>query len=328
LSGWINQGINGVVIMADYLRILESVMPIFLIMILGAGVRARGWLNKQADDTLMKLAINLLFPCLILEKIIGNKALDSAENLFLPPVLGFFAAAIGFLVAYVSSRWLGLDKEVKRRTFAMTVGVFNFGYIPIPLIMDFFGVKTLGVLFVFNLGVDVAIWTVGISLLTGANPFKEWRRLFSGPLIAIFLGLILNLLVERSHIPVTCITLMQMLGGAAIPVILLLIGAVMYDYFQPGILKEGVSTSLGAAFLRLIFLPAIFLIVAKFLPMSEELRQVIAVQAAMGSGVFPLVMTRHYKGDVPTAFRVIFTTSILSLVTIPLWLRFGLWLIH
>ncbi|MDK3156420.1 AEC family transporter [Kamptonema cortianum] len=311
--------------MDDYLHILESVIPIFLIMILGAFVRAARWLNRQADDTLMKLAINVLFPCLIFEKILGNPALNQPENVLLPPIIGFAATVLGFFVAWHASRFFGLVEPVQRRTFAVTVGIFNFGYIPIPLIMDFFGVQTLGVLFVFNLGVDVAIWTVGIGLLTGSNPLKKWKSLLSGPLIAIFAGLLTNLFVERPQVSPIFVTSMQMLGGSAIPVILLLIGATMFDYFRPGVLRESKAVSIGACLLRLMILPVCFLLTAKFIPMTDELRQVLAVQAAMATGVFPLVMTRHYQGDVPTAFRVIFTTSIISLLTIPLWLRFGLW---
>ncbi len=311
--------------MDEYLHILESVIPIFLIMILGAFVRAARWLNQQADDTLMKLALNVLFPCLIFEKILGNPALNQPENVLLPPIIGFAVTVLGFFVAWHASRFFGLVEPVQRRTFALTVGIFNFGYIPIPLIMDFFGVQTLGVLFVFNLGVDVAIWTVGIGLMTGNNPLKKWKSLLTGPLIAIFAGLLTNLFVDRAQVSPIFITSMQMLGGSAIPVILLLVGATMLDYFRPGILSESKAVSAGACLLRLMILPVCFLLAAKFLPMTIELRQVLVVQASMACGVFPLVMTRHYKGDVPTAFRVIFVTSVVSLLTIPLWLRFGLW---
>jgi len=40
--------------------------------------------------------------------------------------------------------------------------------------------------------------------------------------------------------------------------------------------------------------------------------------------VFPIVMSRHYRGDPPTALRVVLGTSVAGLLTIPVWIRFGL----
>jgi malate permease and related proteins len=62
---------------------------------------------------------------------------------------------------------------------------------------------------------------------------------------------------------------------------------------------------------------------AKFLPLPLELQKVMLLQAAMPSAVFSIVMARHYKGDPQTAVRVVAATSILALLTIPLWIRAG-----
>jgi malate permease and related proteins len=53
---------------------------------------------------------------------------------------------------------------------------------------------------------------------------------------------------------------------------------------------------------------------------SGELRRVLYIQAAMPSAVFPIILARHYGGDPATAVRVVVATSVLGLITIPLWL--------
>ena len=67
-----------------------------------------------------------------------------------------------------------------------------------------------------------------------------------------------------------------------------------------------------------------FILLARYLPASVELKRVIVLQAAMPAAVFPIVMSRHYGGHPPTALRVVIGTSLLSLLTIPLWLRLGM----
>ena len=49
----------------------------------------------------------------------------------------------------------------------------------------------------------------------------------------------------------------------------------------------------------------------------------MVVMAAMPSGTFPIVMARHYGGDQAVALRVAISTSLVSLVTIPLWITAG-----
>jgi predicted permease len=56
----------------------------------------------------------------------------------------------------------------------------------------------------------------------------------------------------------------------------------------------------------------------------EWFRKVLVVQAAMPAGIFALVVVRIYEGDQTTAMRAIMATMLGSLITLPLWLYFGL----
>jgi predicted permease len=55
-----------------------------------------------------------------------------------------------------------------------------------------------------------------------------------------------------------------------------------------------------------------------------ELKRVLVIQAAMPSGVFPIVLARHYGGQPLTAVQIVLGTTALGILTIPLWLRVGL----
>ena len=81
--------------MAEILTVLSAVLPVFLITFLGYQFRRINWLTRDADDSLMKVAMNVLLPCLAFSKISGNEAIRQPENVWLPPVIGFFSIAIG-----------------------------------------------------------------------------------------------------------------------------------------------------------------------------------------------------------------------------------------
>jgi len=56
---------------------------------------------------------------------------------------------------------------------------------------------------------------------------------------------------------------------------------------------------------------------------SYELNQLIIIQAAMPAAMIPIVLSKYYKGCPETAFQVTFSTTLLGLITIPLWIRLG-----
>jgi predicted permease len=51
---------------------------------------------------------------------------------------------------------------------------------------------------------------------------------------------------------------------------------------------------------------------------------VLVVQAAMPSGLMPLVLARHYGGQPVVAAQIIVGTTLLGVLAIPLWLYLGL----
>jgi hypothetical protein len=105
---------------------------------------------------------------------------------------------------------------------------------------------------------------------------------------------------------------------------LILIGAVVADHLHEFHSASGWRVIGSAVLLRIGILPVLFLLLAKFLPASVELKRVIVLEAAMPAAVFPIVMARHYQGDPATAMRVVIGTSVVGLLTIPLWIRVGM----
>jgi len=303
--------------------VLGAVLPIFLLAAVGGIIRRVNWLTAEADASLMKLVVNLLVPALILDSLLGNQALDDTLNVLVAPLVGFATVCIGLGVAYLAGPLFGLREAVRRRTFSFTVGIYNYGYIPIPLAILLFDRETLGVLFLHNLGVEAAIWTVCLGLLRGGMK-SNWRAIFNPPILAVLAGLVIHYTGLYAYFPGVLRTSIHLLGASAIPLALLLIGATMADNLGDFDPTKGAATVAGAVIVKLVVVALLFLGLAVILPVSLELKQVIVLQAAMPAAVFPLIMAKHYGGHVATALRVVFWTSIFSLITVPLWIRLGL----
>lgn len=307
-----------------YLSLLGAVAPVFVIVAIGFAIRRLGLLTAEADRSLLRLAVNVLVPCLIADSILANAALRQTGNFLLPPLVGLATVSLGYLVGAFGARAMRLAPGKQTRTFAYTVGLYNYGYLAIPLTQSLFDRETVGVLFTHNLGVEIGFWLGASLVLAAASASRNWRSIFNAPVIAILVSLTLNGINAQEWLPPFVLSAARSLGQSAIPLSLLLTGATLRDLLAQIEPRGGLLVAAGASFLRLGLLPLLFLALAKFLPCSVELKRVIVIQAAMPAAMLPVVIVKHYQGDAPTALTVVLVTTLLGLLTIPFWIRTGM----
>ena len=300
------------------------VLPVFLILGAGYMLRRFGVFTEEGDRSLLGVLVKLFIPCLALDVIVGNKALIHPSNCIFPPLAGFATVALGYGICYMIGKLL-LRRGESVRTFAALAGLQNYSYIPLPLCQALFDREVVGVLFAFNLGVDLAMWTLGAALLSGGQSGRRWGAMFlNPPVLAVLASMLLNALGASAWIPQALDNALHMLGMCAVPLGLLVTGAVLADHIKPGILRSGWDEIALGFFLRMGLLPILILLAAVWLPVDPMLKKVLVVQSAMPAAVFPIVLAKMHGGEMPVALRVVLGTSIPSLITIPLWLGWAL----
>lgn len=293
----------------------------------GALARAGGWLKPEADGSLLRLVVAVFYPCLILKSVVGNAGLRDFGSIAAPALTGFGSVALGLAAAYGAGVLFRFQKGHGLRTFAVASAIYNYGYMAIPLVAELFPGAT-GTLFVYNFGVDVALWTVGMLMMAGGTLREAWRKVANPTVLALVAGLALNATAPENWLPGFVFAGIGMLAGCAVPLGLLMVGAILSEFFARSGELLDIKTSLLGVALRLGLLPLLFLLAARLLPVAEETRQVLAVQAAMPSGVFTIALARHYGGHLVTAVRVVFATTVASFFLTPLWLGAGQWLLE
>jgi len=291
--------------------------------------RAR-WLTAESDRSLANLTANLLLPALFFDRVLRGDQLDVLSNAWFPPLVGFVFTAFGFGVAAVVARYLGpligLHTVAQRRAFILCVGICNYGYIPIPLAQQFYPAAEVK-LIVHNVGVDLALWSLGILVIAG-RVGTQWRRIFaSPPLVAVVIAVALKQTGGAELLPLPFMQMVQSLGQCSIPMGLLLSGAIIVDYLPRMRWNEGKRVLASATFLRLLVIPVCMLMFAQYAVGDIAMQQVLLLQAAMPAATFPIVLVRLYDQDIGTALQVVLGTSLIAIITIPIWLLLGgMWL--
>jgi len=310
--------------MGNLIDILTYVAPPVLLLLLGAALRRAGWFKAEADASVSVLTVRVLYPCFFFYHIVGSEDQMASGNLAFVVGGGFLAITLGFFVAWLVARITKMDVN-SAPAFTFASGIFNYGYFAFPVAISLFGEEILPKFIVFNLGVEIAIWTVGILFLASSG-FK-FTRLINPPAISIVLALLVKNWGGDDMLPSFVWEVIKMLGACSIPVGLLLIGGNISDLMKGFKFSKGYKVEISSVAVRLAIVPALLLLYAWKGPVPDGMewfRKVLLVQAAMPAGIFALVVVRIYEGDRTTAMRAIMATLLGSLLTLPLWLFLGL----
>lgn len=318
----------------------QATLAILIVILIGAFMRRVKWLTPAADKPLTDLTMNVLYPAATFMSIRGNENL--ANPLFVLEVvfIGWISIAVGMVVSRLYVRFFspltGLESDTQKRTFVMCNCLFNYGFLPIPLCALLFNSQTLGVLFVFNVGTVIGMWTIAVAALSKDAVKESIRQLCAPAMIGVYIALLFNYLPWSNQLPECIETSMTWLNQSMIPLSLLLVGGIMYDEFKPrdaGIEAQTALTLsvwnsfklIGSTILiRLVLVPILFILWAKYLAVNVDLQRILIVQAAMPSAIMCLVWSRQFNGDPPTALRCVIVTNLLSILTTLFWIPLGL----
>lgn len=310
--------------MPTYWQLLLLVLPAFVLIGVGAVVRRVHWIEGDGEASFIRFAVNVCFPCLIFESVAGNAALREPTNVMVPPLVGFGLAWLSLTAGKIVAKSIGLQVGAGRRTFALAVGINNYGFLPLPIMEAIWGPESRGVLLVHNIGVEVALWTVGILILSGVSLREGWRRIVSPITITIVAAVACNVTGVATLVPTVITASIHALAQCSIPLGLVMTGVSLASFLGEPRQLFDVRVTLASTLLRLGLLPVIYLLVAKYAPFSVELKHVILVQAAMPTAMTSVILARLYGGHPRTAVQVVFGTTALGLFLIPLWLRAGM----
>ena len=177
----------------------------------------------------------MLLPAYFASRILAAPQFDSILSTWQPPAFGFALTSLGFGLAFLFAKRIGpkvgLKSDSQQRAFALCVGICNYGYIPLPLAESFYP-EAVVPLILHNVGVELALWSVGVAIISGGSGWTWHKMLISPPFLAVIIACCVQPLLDPAQIPNMLAFVFDTLGNCAIPVGLLLSGAIMMDFLS------------------------------------------------------------------------------------------------
>jgi len=322
--------------------VLSATLMIFFLIILGGFLRYVKVLNPEADASAMSLCINLLYPCLIFSKIMATPLKENLAAYGIAPVFGFCSVLVAMLImrlfVALPSQITSLTSDAERRTFLCTSSLYNYGYVPIPIIQFLYPNEPqyATALFVFILGIELSVWVCIVPYLAGGFQKGWWKNVLSVPFITIFVAIILNLCGLRmgteGNIPLCIARTIESIGLAQITIPLIFIGAMIYDQVagrNVNFQKARTYAVMGwTLFFRAFLFPALMIFVALCIPGNPLVQRILVVQAAMPTAMLIIMFTKMYGGSSSVATNAILTTNLLTPVVAVTWILSGMRLLE
>ncbi|WP_153722611.1 AEC family transporter [Sporosarcina cascadiensis] len=300
-------------------EVFHSISVIAIMILIGTALARVTPITEDTRRTYTTLIVNVAMPCIILSSIfkvsIDESILRNMGLVFLLSIgVNLIGIGIGWFFASASTENRKLRQEI-----ALLSGLGNTGFIGIPLCAAILGPEGALYAAVFDAGVDLVIWTVGVMILNNSFRFT-WatcKSLINIPLIAIIFGLLFAVINYRP--PSVFIELTNQLAALASPLAMFYIGLLIM-FRSNHTVKTRNSNLIAPVVSKLIILPLITLsIIRTFpIPLNDVTSKVLLMQAMMPTlTLASILFTKHSKNDVFGALTTI-TSTILALLTIPL----------
>ncbi len=288
-------------------------LMLFALIVVGILIRRFGLLTDSGCKTLSTLLINVILPCNIIHAFMSGTAVDTKfiQNCIWMIV---FSAVIE-LLAMISSRFL-FARFPKERKSVLSYGMIcsNSSFVGLPIAEVLFG--DIGVMYtsVFQIPLRFIMWTAGLSLFTTISRRDAFKKLIRHPcIIAVLLGILL--MICPVQFPGFLDDTITALSRCTTPISMLVIGSILAFAPIKSLFSPAVLYYTG---LRLLAFPLLVYLLLIPFHMDQLLVDICVLMTAMPAGSTTSILPNQYGGDAVFASELIFTSTLLSIVTIPL----------
>ncbi len=297
--------------------VAAQVGALAIVMFLGFLGAKTGYLDIKIKDSISKLIVNLILPCLIISSI-SSKELkpELLGDLGVVLLMSFFCIAALFLIGVVTAKVLKIpDGTSAVHKLLFTCG--NVIFIGYPIITAMYGETGFFYAIIYWLINDLFLWTVGVIMLT-KNKMGE-KKNFAKQLLnpnTVSFAIAILMLIFGIQLPSVIHEAVSGVGALTTYLSMIFIGMALATVDVKKIIKKWWILILTP--LKLVIIPIGFMLLFKSFGIRELLLGVVVLEAAMPAQTVLSILAYEHHSDGEYAAVAMFITTITSLVTLPL----------
>jgi len=303
------------------MNIITTIIPIFIIIIIGWFARWRGFIPPEFISPANRLVYYIAIPAMIFHSI--SKA--SLKTQFDATVLAItlLSVLVVFAVAWSAGK-INRVRRGQRGTFIQTAFHGNLGYIGLAVAYYFLGNEGFVrasiiagfIMILQNFLAVVALQFNSDKPSATGNRFEVAFRILGNPVIlSAMAGILFSL--SGLRVPLIIDRSLDILSGFALPMALLVIGgSLSFELMQLRILRV-----LSSGFMKLILLPGLGFALYRLFGLTSQAYLPGLILLASPTATITYVMAKEMNGDTDFAVAAISISTMFSAITFTLWLH-------
>ncbi len=303
------------------MHIFATIIPIFLIILLGWWVHRRGFLPAEFMEPANRLVFYVAIPAIIFQSI----AKSALREWFSPQVIliTLLAAALAYGTAWLLCRLTRMPRFLAG-TFIQSSGHGNLGYIGLAVAFYYLGHNgfaqasvAAGFLMILqNLLSIMALQFYSRQSASVQHPLSVALKVLGNPVIlSVIAGMAFSLL--GLPVPLIMTRCLEILGGLALPMALLVIGGSL----SPQCMKAYGWFVVAAVIIKLLWLPGLGWLMFHYLAIPKNIFLPALILLASPTATISYVMARQMQGDGDLAVAAISASTLASALTFIFWLQ-------
>lgn len=293
----------------------ESVALLLGIGAMGLWISGRRILPKDALGVLSILALDIALPSLIFVNILQNFRPSEFQGWWLLPIwwLGFTVFLAG-LTAFFSF----FSKAENRREFAMSLFFQNALFFPLAILTGLFGQDSPYIVDLFFFIMFFPSLLFGSAhIFFGKSAALDWSKIINKVLLATLAATAIRFIGAKPFIPEFIISGLSMVGGMALPLLLIILGGNLYiDYKEKGT-RYPVEVAKFVLAKNFLF-PLAALAALVIIRPEYNIALLIILQSAVPPVTAVPILTERAGGNRQIVNQFMLASFLVSLVSIPL----------
>lgn len=293
------------------ISIIAIQIEIIILVAVGFFAAKKGIFSPEARRDMTNLVIYVILPCNIFHSFETSLSVDKLTSCAI-----VFVIAIGAQLLYMIINKFAYNRYPLERRVVMQYAtiVNNASFMGLPVIDSVFG--STGILYgsIVLVPIRLFMWTTGLSLFTKTEKKQQLKSLATHPCIwAVILGF--AYLFSPVKLPQFLSTTINVIGSCTTALSMIIVGSILSEVNFKTLLDKA---CFYYSFIRLIAIPAITFIVLKLLGVDPVVTGVAVLSSAMPAATMTAMLSAKYGRDSLFASKLIFVSTLLSLVTLPL----------
>lgn len=296
--------------MVEINALIPLQITMFLLMLAGYVMTKLKILPVESRGYLTDLVIDFILPC----NIIVSFLIEFNKSILLS-CLAVIVVSLGIQgLSFVIGEHFYSKKDQKAHTvLKYATIVSNAGFLGNPVAQGLYG--DLGLLYasVYLIPVRIFMWSAGISCFTGSRGKNVLKKVLTHPcIVAVGIGLII--MIFQISLPAGLEKSLRTAAACNTALSMIVIGNILAEVKVQELINKNV---VWFSAVRLLFIPMAALLICRVLRFDDVITGVSTVLAGMPAPVTSAILASKYDGDEYLAVKIVFVSTILSLVTVP-----------